>query len=118
MTKPLALVYDFLWDDQQDMGVWVKPKDSEALVLIEAMVFKYDPSASRGLGDFMDFYILASEVTLEPQDRVLRDGGGSTSGGTAQRHLDDLRSIQNNGAYFPVNKEQERFVKEQKEKQA
>ncbi len=118
MTKPLALVYDFLWDDQQDLGVWVKPKDSEDLVLVEAMVCKYDPDANCGLGEFVDLYMLASAITLQPQDRVLRDNAGSTSGGTAQKHLDALRSIQKSGTYFPVNEQQERLVKEQKEKQA
>lgn len=118
MTKPLALVYDFLWDDQQDLGVWVKPKDSEDLVLVEAMVFKYDPKANCGLGEFMDLYILASAITLQPQDRVLRDNGGPTSRDSAQRNLDHIRSIEKSGEYFPVNEQQERLVAEQKEKQA
>ena len=118
MTKPLALVYDFMWDDQQDLGVWMKSKDSEDPVLVEAMVWSYAPDNDCGLGEFMELYILASAITLQPQDRVLRDNGGPTSRDSAQRNLDYLRSIEKSENYFPVNEQQERLLKEQKEKQA
>ena len=104
-----ALVYDFLWDDQGDLGVWMKIDNQEDLVLVEAMVWSFDPAANAGLGKFLDEYICASQIKLKPGDRVLCIQGMGV-GSVAKDYLKEISRIEKIGTQIPVNEQQEKLL--------
>jgi hypothetical protein len=111
----MKTVYDFGWDDDGLLGVYVKHPSSPDPVLIEAQLFeKYqmgygdpDPAEWRTIGDYMT----SAEIELKPGDGVrLPDAVRPVFGFAAAGALKRLQRIEREGKWVPVNDEQ-RFKK-------
>lgn len=102
----MAQIYDFLWDDQGDLGVWVALSDGK-LALVEAMVCD-PPEAHDGNPEPTGDYVLASAIELQPGDGVWVNGKGDpVYGFAAQAALAKLQGIERDYKQVAVNEQQE-----------
>jgi len=107
----MAYVYDFDWDDQGDLGVWVLPNGEEELMLVEAMVclaLKKDDGQPDPIGDPIGEYLLASAIVLGPNDQLFVDGE-TLCGQNAQTMLERLVFLEKHSKQMAVNEQQTRL---------
>ena len=113
------VIFDFLWDDQQDLGVWVQPNDGGDLVLVEASI-SVRPSMEPEDNDYDDpfnfeptgNYLLASDIKLQPNDGVwINPKTGPIYGIAAEQALKRLQKIERESKQIAVNEQQEALLK-------
>jgi len=103
------VIYDFLWDDQGDLGVWVTPRGGGEPVLVEAMVVSARADEA-GYHEPTGEYVLASHVELESGDGVWVENARPVFGSQAQSVLARLVATERAGRQIPVNEQQEALL--------
>ena len=108
--KTAGLRWDFSWDAEGDLGVWVQHNGRE--VLVEAMEMVEVEDADGGSEwEPTGEYTLASRVTLKAGDTVWI-GGCCYEGRNAETALWSRRLAENLGVQIPVNERQRALLGE------
>ena len=113
MTTTIACVYDFNWDADATLGVWVGPdSDIDSATLVEAAICEVDPDADADAQPWEKWqnsgeYELASRIELHPDDGLWLDGAdGPVWGAAAARALAGLQAVERDQPQIPVNEQQ------------
>lgn len=101
--------YDFRWDDDGTLGVYVEHKDHPAGICVEAQV-RTDPDNSVDHSEPTGEYKLASQIVLGSRDRVVAHSGRSLYGTVARAFLTTLAQIEKEGKPVAVNARQARAM--------
>lgn len=99
--------FDFRWDDDGTLGVYVEHKDHPTGICVEAQV-RTAPDNSVEWGEPTGEYKLASQIVLDSWDRVVTHAGRTLYGAEARAFLSNLARIEAEGRQVPVNARQAR----------